>query len=170
MGKESENSPGREVPLPPPRALRQAIQIYLQNAYAGSPPPAALRFLPSGDDFDAAAFLMGELVERSPAEAPLALVRTFDLRLGNGEYSHMKLRIAILGEPPGYIFSVDSHDLFLKIKPGDPDYEALEELKKVNGAIAARITAAWEAAGHHTERTFLREKIRQARKEKSKPG
>jgi hypothetical protein len=98
----------------------------------------------------------------------LEQTRSFVLRLGNDFYPHMKLRMSRPPRSQEFVFSVDSHDAFLHALPGSPDYDALEDLKKRNAALAERITASWEAQSLPTERTYLRAKLQQAREAKDK--
>lgn len=159
-----------QLQLPPPEELRCAVRLYLDIAFDAPPPPATARFCMSQADGDVAAFLMGEHVERDPADAPIENVRSFAMRIGNTFYPHMKLRIA---KPPNdlcFIYSVDSHDAFLRANPGTPDYSMLEELKKHNAAVTAKVLAAWDAAGLTTERNYLRKKIDQARDSQGRPA
>lgn len=154
----------REQPgqLPTCRQIQQAIELYLRHAYPGDVPDRAARLLPP-EAFDPEAYLMGEQVERDPADAPLCAVRSFALRLGNAQYPHMKLRLSRPPKDNVYLFTVDSHDAFLHAPPGSPDHDALAALKRFNGELAARIAGDWEAAGLPTERSYLRQKVRQAR-------
>jgi hypothetical protein len=147
--------------LPTPGQLRQAIELYLAVAYPGGPPPSAARLWPSGDD--AAAWLMSEATERTPPDAPLEVVRSFSVRLGNWQYPHMKLRISRPPRDDVFIFTVDSHDAFLQAPAGTPDFDALEELKRHNNELASRIAQAWDKANLPTEKNYLRLKIRQVR-------
>ncbi len=154
--------PQRSVSLPTPDEVRRAILLYIEHAYAGAVSSPCDRFMPP-ETFDPAQWLMSEFIDRDPADAPLANVRSFALRLGNTQYPHMKLR---LSRPPNdtvFVFSVDAHDAFLHLAAGSPDYQALEDLKKINATIAAAVMAAWDSAGLLTERNYLRRRIQQAR-------
>jgi len=106
---------------------------------------------------------MGDGVERTPEDAPLAQVRSFALRLGSADYRHMKLRLSRPPKHSAYVFCVDCHDEFLQARPGSADREALEQLKRCNAELAAEITGALDEAQLPTERNYLRAKIRQAR-------
>jgi hypothetical protein len=146
--------------------IRRAIQVFLDHAYVGPPPDHALRFLPPEENPDICGWLMSDLVERSPSNAPLEDVRSFALRIGCSHYRHMKMRISRPGARPDLVFTVDSHDVFLDASPGTPDYEGLQQLKRLNANMASRITEAWDSAGLKTERAYLREAIRAARERK----
>jgi len=152
------------VLLPTADEIRRAVALYLELAYHGESPASAGRLIPP-EVFEPTEWLMSDLAERDPSNAPLANVRSFALRLGNWQYPHMKVR---LSRPPNdrvFVFSVDAHDAFLDAPAGSPDRAALEELKRNNAAIAATVLAAWDASGLLTERNYLRQKIRQARDE-----
>jgi hypothetical protein len=161
-GKPMEQPRTIAIELPPAADIRLAVELYLKHAYGPEPPAAARRFLPPGDA-DPAGWLMGDLIERDPSDAPLDAVRSFAMRIGNAAYLHMKLRLSRPPRDRVFLFSVDSHDVFLKAVPGSADYASLEELKRRNAAVSAEVTAAWDAAGLPTERNYLRQKVRQAR-------
>jgi len=156
-------------PLPTARQIRRAIEAYVEVAYGGQAPDSIRELLPPGD-FAPAEWLMSDSVQRDPAGAPLPAVRSFAVRLGNSQYPHMKLRISLPPRGRVYLFSVDAHDGFLHASAGTPDHAALEALKAYNSSVASVITAAWEADGLLTERSYLRRKIDQARRRKAGPG
>ena len=151
--------------LPTADQIRRAIELYLSKAYDGPPPPSVQQLLPP-ERFETAAYLMSDSAERTPDTDNIQKVRSFALRLGNHMYRHMKLRISRPPRERVYVFTVDSHDEFLKAPPGSPDHRALEELKQHNGKVTAAVAAAWDAAKLPTERSFLRQKIRQAKQKK----
>ncbi len=152
--------------LPPAQAIRQAILIYLEHAYGPEFPEKTRRFLPEGD-FSPEAWLMSDIAERDPADAPLAIIRSFALRIGNFGYPHMKLRLSRPPRDAVFLFSVDAHDAFLSAPAGSPDFAMLEELKRHNATIAAAIMSAWNDAGLPTERNYMKDKIRQAAQDQS---
>jgi len=158
MRKSSHSATG----LPTAGALRRAVQLFLRHAYPGKAPPSARRFLP-GKGCDLAAWLMSSLTERTPKDAPLEQVKSFDMRIGNVSYPHMKLRLAHPPNDVTFVFSVTAHDAMLQAPPGSPDRAALEQLKQHNAAVAEAITHAWDAADLPTEHSYLRQKIRRAR-------
>ena len=150
--------------LPRAEALRDAIDMYLSRAYPDGADEQISRRFTVPDDCDLAGWLIEAVGEPEPADADIDSVRSIALRLGNAFYPNMKLRLT---RPPGndiFLLMVDSHDVMLAAPPGSPDYEALEELKASNAAIVGDITHTWDAAGLPTERNYLRDKIRQARK------
>ena len=150
--------------LPSAEQIRRAIELYLARSYGSAVPPAAQRLIPP-DGFEPGVWLMGDPVERDPADAPIEAVRSFALRLGNAQYPNMKLRISRPPKDNVFLFSVDSHDAFLHAPLGSADFEALEALKQHNSRLADAIGRDWDAAGLPTEKGYLREKIRQARDE-----
>jgi hypothetical protein len=167
----------RQAPNPsspkPPRLpeidqLRRAVEIYLDRAYGGQPPEAAREFIPPADA-DSAQWLMAHS-QRDPRDACLANVRSFALRIGNSHYPHMKLRLSRPPREDVFLFSVDSHDAFLTAPPGSADAGPLEELKRHNASVAGAILSAWEAEKLLTERSYLRQRIRQARFQRDTGG
>ena len=159
MNDPADNS----LQLPTAGRIREAVAVYLEHAWPAGPPRSVRALLPP-EAFDPGQWLMSDATERDPADAPLAGVRSFAVRLGNAAYPHMKLR---LSRPPGerlFVLSVDSHDAFLSAPAGSNDHQALEELKRNNADIAGAIAKAWDAAGLDTERSYLRDKIRQAKR------
>ena len=155
-------------PLPSADQIRLAIELYLACAYRAEVPDSSAERVPP-KPFDPVEWLMSDVVERDPAEAPLEAVRSFALRLGNSQYPHMKLRISRPPKDEVFLFSVDSHDAFLRVPPDSPDFEPLEALKCHNSRLAVDIYAAWDAAGLPTEKSYLRQKIEQARNRPAPP-
>ncbi|MFW6154863.1 MAG: hypothetical protein ACOC95_06560 [Planctomycetota bacterium] len=152
--------------MTPPRTapdideLRSAVSGYLKAAYGEAPPASLLqRFLPPAGA-PVATWLMGEQIERDPADVPFEQVRSFALRLGNPGYPHMKLRLTRTDGGTAYVFSVDAHDMILHAPPGSPDAAALDALKKENARIAQRIVRRWHDEHVRTEHDRLRNMIR----------
>ena len=154
------------VQLPTPGQIKRAIGIYLQHAYEADLPGSAGKLLPP-DSFEPRQWLMSGLIERDPPDSPLEQVRSFALRLGNSHYPHMKLRLSRPPREAMFVFSVDCHDAILKALPGTPDYEALEELKRANAAMAQAISVAMDAAALPTEHSYLRQRLAQAKARKN---
>ena len=148
---------------PSPQEVREAVRIYIENAYGPTPPARALQYLPPDGPFDVNAWLADDRAERTPPGAPIEQVRSFALRIGSAGYRHMKLRISRPGNRPLFVFTVDAHDSFLGVEPGSPDYEGIQALQAANAVVVSRITAAWEAAGLETERSLLRRAILNAK-------
>jgi hypothetical protein len=156
----SQNQTG----LPNAKALAQAIEMYLARAYPNGPAAGIAEKFSVPDDAELADWLMESVGEPEPAGADITSVRSIALRLGNAFYPNMKLRLT---RPPGnnpFLLMADSHDVMLVVPESSPDYAAVEELKSANAALVSDITNAWDSAGLPTERNYLRDKIRQARK------
>ena len=149
--------------LPASATVARAVRIFLDRAYPDGAPAQVEQLCPP-DNADSATWLMSDRVERSPADAAAGDVRSFALRLGNAQYPHMKLRLGRVPRHDAWLFTVDSHDAILQAPPGSPDGEALEALKRHNAALASDIIAAMDAAGLPTERHFMRERIRRAKR------
>ena len=153
---------GAGVALPSAELLHRAIVAYVEVAYpAGAPAEVAARI--PAPSVDVATWLAGDTVERDPAGAGLADARSFALRLGNSVYPHMKVRMARPPRHDGLVFSVDAHDQFLAAR-AEAEQGPLEEMKRHNADIASATHARWERAGVPTERSYLREKVAQARR------
>jgi hypothetical protein len=144
--------------------LRRAVRLFIECAYGSKPSARALEYLPPEGEYDPAAWLMGDRMERTPSEAPFEEVQDFALRIGSRHYRHLKLRICRTGAERDLVFVADSHDSFLQAEPGSPERDGIEALKRSNAEVVARITDAWDAAGINTERNYLRERILRARK------
>jgi hypothetical protein len=154
--------------------------VYLELAYGPEVPAGAAARLPpeappaepgeSPATFDLVQWLMSDAVERTPRAVGLAQVRSFALRLGNRQFPHMKLRLALLPGGRGYVFDVDCHDALLAARPGSPDQALLAELKKKNAALASAITAAWEQLHLPTNKSYLRAMIAQRKQAASAPA
>lgn len=145
----------QEPPQDPisPEALRRAIEIFLEQAYDGRPPPRALKYLPPPGPLDPELFLMSDLVERVPDADLFDEVRSFYLRIGAAHYRHFKLRLDRVSPGSQLAFAVECHDEFLEVPPGSPDAEGLERLKEANAELSERIFRAWEEAGLPTDRS-----------------
>lgn len=137
-----------------PEALRRGIEIFLEHAYEGPPPPRVLKYLPPPGPLDPERYLMSDLVEREPDTDIFGDVRSFLLRLGAWHYRHFKLRLARPHPESKLVFMVERHDEFLEAPPGSPDAEGLERLKRISAEIAGRILRAWREAGLPTAETF----------------
>ena len=157
-------SPENQTGLPAAEVLKTAIDMYLARAYPDGPGEHIVAKFEVPQDGELAPWLLENAGEPEPAGADIDNVRSIALRLGNAFYPNMKLRMT---RPPGgeaFLLMVDSHDVMLSAPAGSPDSQALEELKTANAAVVADVTTAWDAAGLPTERNYLRDKIRQARK------
>jgi len=155
----------QNISLPTREQIVRAIEIYLSEAYAQAVPERVTGLLPR-DKFIPSEYLMSDRVERGEGSRMLSQVRSFALRLGNSVYPNMKLRITRATHSGVYVFTVDCHDAILQAPAGSADDEALAELKHHNAQLAARIESAWDEAGLPTEKSLLRQKIRQAKERK----
>jgi len=151
------------MPLPDAESLRLAVDIYVRHAWPGSLPASVERLCPP-PDVDPAAWLMSDVAERTPSDAcGLDDVRSFALRIGNSQYSNMKLRISRAPAADAFVFHVDAHDAMLAAPDGSPDAEALAALKAHNANLTRAIQGAWAAAGLLTEHRYLRQALQQHR-------
>lgn len=150
------------IQLPTIAQLRSAVEQYLRKAYAPPVPPSALRFLPP-EDAEPVQWLMADPIERDPADAPLQNVHSFAMRVGNRRYLNMKIRLTRPPRQSFFVFSIDAHDAVLHAPAGSPDESALRQLKLFNAQLGQEVLAVWEAMGLPTERTYMRQQIRQAR-------
>ena len=121
---------------------RQAIEIYLDEAYGSEPvTQSVLKLLhqldPQLDDADA-------LIENPALEHPQPDMVA--IRLGNADYPHMKLVMRSTVE--GLVFSVDTHDGPDRIPPTLPGYERFQQIIERNARIRSRVQrrlAGWKA-------------------------
>lgn len=144
----------------PAGVLRQAIGIYIKNAYpAGVIPPAVqqridpVAALPEKDFVPEQCF---EVMQKDP--------RLLALRLGQPMYPHMKLVI----EPNpsgGYLLRADAHDTHLHAPPGSPDEKFLATLRMMNKDLTEKIEADWVGAGLPTFRHYLREQLEKRKRQ-----
>jgi len=156
-GKDPLKSP------PPAGQIGQAIELYMRHAYGPDRPQRALKLLPPEGDFDPAAYLAGEKVER-PANPPEpGHGEWFAIRLGNSMYPHMKLKVVYLPAKEAWLFNVDSHDTFVEAPRGSPDSAELVRLKEFNASVAEAVEADWDRAGLLTQKGLLRRTIQAKR-------
>ena len=139
----------------PRHDLRQAVEVYLQIAYAGSGPPEPVRRrLDWVQDCDCDTLIQKppfELASR-PGAAPI-----YALRLGNARYPHMKLQIQPWACPAGYMLSVNTHDQVQGLDPSSPDWETFRSLQDENKRLKEEIEHAWDEAGLPTFLRYLRD-------------
>jgi len=149
------------------RTLKQAMDLYLQQAYGTTPPPAAVqeriaRIRSSADDQPAPL----DFLEKSRCDSGRS---SYALRLGQPLYPHMKL---VLEESPGGgppLFRADAHDSMLHAPAGSPDAAPLAALRAANKDLADRIEAAWSVAGLPTFKDYLRATLAQRKRDTSPP-
>lgn len=139
--------------------LRRAVDLYMDKAYEGREPPAAVqRRLDWGAANDLATLLAGPPFEQARAEnADSEAIHA--LRLGNPRYPHMKLQVQRWPNSDGYLLSVNTHDQVLGISPNARDLEAFRALQAENQRLKEAIEEAWEQAGLPTFLQYLRDFI-----------
>ncbi len=135
--------------------FEQALKLYIEHAYAGAAPPAAVRLRmeavrAAGDaPFDCPA------IEREAGDNPAR----FNLRLGNRVYPHMKLVVERSPEGSSHLFRADTHDRHIQPAPGSKEADAFRDLMAKNLLVATAIESAWESAGLQTFKQYLREDL-----------
>ncbi|MDB5319439.1 MAG: hypothetical protein JWN40_1070 [Phycisphaerales bacterium] len=141
---------------PDPQVVWKAIEVYVEVAYGGPPPPSAvrsrletLRALSDESFYDSAVF-------EHRGEGMTARVL---LRLGNRFYPHMKLAIERRPDRQGCLFRADTHDAHCCPSSESREYEAFRQLMEMNQTVAQSIDAAWERAKLPTFKTYLREDL-----------
>jgi hypothetical protein len=140
--------------------LQEAARLYLEEAYAGEAPPAAVQARlawPAGDTLDELA--AGEMFERAPPDVPLAQCERLRLRLGSSAYPHMKLGLDRVPGSADWVLTVDSHDRLLLAAAGEDEREALEALLRHNAEVKTRIERRWNEAGLPTFERFVRGRL-----------
>ena len=137
--------------------VRRALAIYLDQAYAGKSPPAAVsaRIEPIGAAADDEQLYACKAFERDAAVPP----RRYAVRLGNPSYPHMKLVIEPTPDGEGSLFRVDTHDAHCLPPPTSKEYGLVSALIAANGKLAATIESAWREAGLPTFRGYLQEDL-----------
>jgi hypothetical protein len=139
--------------------LRQAVAIYLEQAYpSGEMPQAVRRRLAWPEGVDVAGLLSGPLFERVTQPGQDRVV-TYALRLGNARYPHMKLQVQPWAHPAGFLFSVNTHDQLLAPVPIASEAEAFRALQAENQRVKEAIEAAWDRAGLPIFLRYLRDYI-----------
>lgn len=139
--------------------LRQALEIYLTQAYpTGSPPEVVRRRLEWPPDVEPATLLTRAPFERvgksSGGGSPI-----YALRLGNLRYPHMKLQVQPWPNEAGFMLSVNTHDQVLAIDPNSSDAPAFRALQAENQKLKEAIETAWDKAGLPTFLSYLRRYI-----------
>jgi len=148
---------------PTPADFWKAVEVYLDVAYGGKPPPAiqsrifTLRAFPQDDLYRCPVF------EPAPKENPVRL----SLRLGNQWYPHMKLVVEQAPDGQTSLFRADTHDRHIQVDPSSRDYAAFCELSHKNQSLAGRIEAIWESNALPTFKSFLRNDLARRRSNQS---
>ena len=126
-----------ELPL---SKVRRAVDLYLEEAYAGEEPPILPEFLRGDLDGPTSASLDDFLDE---SDESCGGARRYALRLGNQRYPFMKLRLVEYLFQGEFFFTVDTHDQMFADQ-SDPE---LARLKAYNREVRCKIEASWEGAG-----------------------
>jgi CheY-like chemotaxis protein len=140
-----------------PAMLREAVAIYMEEAYGGLPPRRRLPDLHGLRAIGDALPLMEDEARRSGGAVRS---RRWVLRLGNSRYPNMKLALEEYLLEGEFVLSVDTHDDAV-VLPGDPDEPAWKELRNWNLSLKRRIEARWKNAGLPTY-AALREVLRRS--------
>jgi hypothetical protein len=141
--------------------LRQAVRLYLAEAYGEAPlPPAVAARLewPAGESLEALA--AAEVFECTPDDLPPAACDRIRLRLGNRDYPHMKLGADRIPETQDWVLAVDSHDRQLLTVVSESERAALEALLRRNNEVKTRIERRWSEAGLPTFERYVRSRLR----------
>ncbi|MCK6481514.1 MAG: response regulator [Planctomycetes bacterium] len=123
--------------------LREAVAIYLEEAYGGAKPR---RRVPDLSQAASASDALPLMEDESRRHADGQRARRWVLRLGNSRYPNMKLALEeylLAGE---FVFTVDTHDEAV-VLPGDPDAAAWGEIRRWNLALKRRIEERWRRSG-----------------------
>jgi hypothetical protein len=140
-------------------ALRQAVAIYLDQAYGETTPPEVVRHrLVWPTETDAELLLSGAPFERSGKSKSTGST-IYALRLGNARYPHMKLQIQPWPNHAGFMLSVNTHDQVLTLDPDTADLPAFREIQAENQRLKEQVEQAWDDAGLPTFLRYLREYI-----------
>jgi hypothetical protein len=137
--------------------LGRACRIFLQLTYPEGEhtiPLPRRAFLALAPDQPLEALLVPPWCQVLPAAG--GGVRGYAFRLGSAAYPHLKLQVVSQGD--GCIFSVDTHDTVL-LEPGHPDAARWAQLQVANRKLKEQIERAWEAAGLMTFNGLLRREL-----------
>ncbi len=110
------------------KSLREALRIFLEEAYRGKKVPESVSTLA---DSLSRVTSFEDLVEVQGVETPADGV--VSVRLGNHVYPHMKL--VIRKDRERFYFGVDTHDGPNRIPPSLPGYEQFQVIMKENDRI-----------------------------------
>jgi len=139
--------------------LAQAIEAYLDVAYARQPPPERVLAIGRVDpSAPLEAALERDCVERVLNPTRPGFIDKYRWRLGNTRYLHMKLGVERCSDADDFVFTVDTHDRDFPV--GSPGLQSREfrDLVSHNAEVKSAIEARWQGAGlptfpgHITER------------------
>ncbi len=141
------------------RTLKNALRIYLREAYKGGALPQAVqervaRIEGFSDDQPAPL----DWLEKSQCDSGRC---TYALRLGQPVYPHMKLIVEESPDGGHPLFRADAHDRHLHAPAGSADAAPLAALRAINKELADRIETAWVAAGLPTFKEYLKATLAQ---------
>jgi hypothetical protein len=138
----------------------EAVRVYLEEAYGGSPAPASVRARMAnlaGETLEEVA--RAEAFERVPGDVPPAECERLRLRLGNREYPHMKLGADRIPDSEDWVLAVDCHDRQLMAVAQESERAALEALIRANNDLKTRIERRWTEAGLPTFEQYIRRRL-----------
>jgi hypothetical protein len=131
----------------------------MQLAYDGCDPPEVVRRRLDWDaGLDAEDLLSQPPFERA-GKSRTTGTAIYALRLGNGQYPHMKLQIQPWPNGAGFLLSVNTHDQVLAIEPDSDDMPAFRALQAENQRLKEVIEQAWDDEGLPTFLRYLRDYI-----------
>jgi hypothetical protein len=152
-GSRSEGLGGLRLDL-----LRQAVEIYLREAYPSGNVPESVQRRLSWPEGTAEEVLVRPPFERA-GRVPGRQTPIFALRLGNAGYPHMKLQVQPWPNAAGFMLSVNTHDQVAGLDLQAADVEAFRDLQTENQRLKEAIEQAWDAAGLPTFLRYLRDYI-----------
>lgn len=139
--------------------LRQAVEIYLGQAYpSGELPEAVRRRLVWPEGLTPDQLLIKFPFERA-GKVPGRQTPIYALRLGNSRYPHMKLQIQPWPNAAGFMLSVNTHDQVAGLDLGAADAQLFRELQAENQHLKEVIEHAWDSSGLPTFLRYLRDYI-----------
>jgi hypothetical protein len=142
--------------------LREAVRLYLEEAYKEAEVPAAVKSrLQWPDGADLASIAAGEAFETSPGDAPLEWCERVRLRLGNEGYPFMKFGLDHVPDTDEWVLTVDCHDRKLLDAAGDEERAAVADLIDRNARIKSAIERRWTDAGLPTFERFVRRRLKE---------
>lgn len=118
--------------------LRQAIDSFIDVAYEGGGAPQVID-LPESGPADVA---LEDYLDSMGGGESSSASRRYVIRLGSKSYPFMKLALEEYLLEDQFFFMVDTHDQ-MELKPGMPDYEAWNELKRANRELKLDIERRW---------------------------
>jgi len=147
-----------------PATLREAVRIYLEEAYPDGAVPAEVRQrLEWPEAASLAELVQGGPFERIPPDAAMENCEHIGIRLGNRRYPHMKLGVDRIPQTDDWVLAVECHDRDVVAEIPQEEREAFEALFRHNAALKARIERRWTEAGLPTFERYVRERLSRRR-------